>query len=152
MKTLETLFQVSLENDNTKSRPFPSYGCVRSWKSNSEIKEWNFFFCFHLHLIELKEWVLKTYSELLAFSAYLPESLDVMSPVFSACCASFVSGKTPHFCSAKHSHRDTLIYLPRINEIFSILERKYCSLWMWWVTGKHLVCADRHTHLLTLQI
>jgi len=45
MKRLETLFQISPENnDNTKSRSFPSYGYVRSWKSKGEIKEWNFSF------------------------------------------------------------------------------------------------------------
>jgi len=56
-----------------------------------------FFFCFHCCLTELKEWVLKICSELLAFSTYPPASLDVMRHVLNACCASLVAGNTPHF-------------------------------------------------------
>lgn len=44
-----------------------------------EMKGWNFFSCFYCHLIELGEWALKTYFELLAFSAYPPASLLVLA-------------------------------------------------------------------------
>lgn len=43
-----------------------------------------------------------------------------MTHVFSACYASFVSGRT-HFCLAKHSHCDALIYLPCINSEKKVL-------------------------------